>query len=70
MSRKLKRVIALSGLVAMASLGLAACSGSDSGSSADGKVNIEYVHRLPDGEGMTKVADIVKNGTLNTLIFR
>lgn len=60
MSRKLKRVIALSGVVAMASLGLAACSGSGSGSSADGKVNIEYVHRLPDGEGMTKVADIVK----------
>lgn len=60
MSRKLKRAIALSGVVALASVGLAACSGSDSGSSADGKVSIEYVHRLPDGEGMTKVADIVK----------
>lgn len=61
MSRKLKRAIALSGVLAMASLGLAACGGADDkAGSADGKVNIEYVHRLPDGEGMTKVADIVK----------
>ena len=32
---------------------------SDKGTTASGPVEIEYMHRLPDGEGMTKVNDIV-----------
>lgn len=40
--------------------GQASTSGSAGASSAAGPVTIEYVHRLPDGDGMVKVADIVK----------
>lgn len=42
-------------------LGLAACgAGSDTTSSgSDEAVTISYLHRLPDGEGMTSVKDIV-----------
>ncbi|MSS44599.1 extracellular solute-binding protein [Cutibacterium sp. WCA-380-WT-3A] len=50
---------------------LGACGSSSEGSgspseaasqsaAASGPVTIKYMHRLPDGEGMTKVADIVK----------
>lgn len=74
---QLKRLLAVTGLLAAASLGLTACGGgattpansskaAESNSSTeamekgmDKKVEIEYLHRLPDGEGMTKVADIV-----------
>lgn len=41
---------------------IAGCSTSGSPASsaaADGPVTIEYLHRLPDGAGMTKVADLV-----------
>lgn len=41
---------------------LAACSGGDSNEkdpSSQGPVTLTYLHRLPDGDGMTKVADIV-----------
>jgi multiple sugar transport system substrate-binding protein len=39
---------------------LAACApGDGGGQTADGPITIEYVHRLPDGEGMTSVAEIV-----------
>lgn len=46
--------------------GLAACSSNTEGPAATDApapsepITIEYVHRLPDGEGMTAVADIVK----------
>lgn len=63
----------LAGMTATgAAVGLAACgsgssdeagSGSSDGgsaaSSSGGPVELTYMHRLPDGEGMTKVADIV-----------
>lgn len=54
--------------LAVVALGLTGCGGNsttpaasqDSSSAASGeKVTVEYLHRLPDGEGMTKVADIV-----------
>jgi multiple sugar transport system substrate-binding protein len=54
------------GAVAVLALSLvAACSSSGTGtvasstSKASGPITIDYLHRLPDGEGMTKVADIV-----------
>ncbi|WP_420176414.1 ABC transporter substrate-binding protein [Luteococcus sp. OSA5] len=66
-SRSARRGI-VAGLAA-ATLALSACgggstpTGSSSASGTEGssseKVTIEYLHRLPDGEGMTKVADIV-----------
>ena len=38
----------------------AGCSGSDEGGpGSSGPVTLTYLHRLPDGDGMTKVADIV-----------
>lgn len=50
---------------AISAFGLAACSSSDdtaggsTGGSTDAEsITIEYMHRLPDGEGMTSVADI------------
>lgn len=51
--------------VAVLTLGLTACggntnSGTSASSAAEGPVEIAYMHRLPDGEAMTKVADIVK----------
>ena len=42
---------------AMLAAGCSATTGS-SGSASSGGV-IHYLHRLPDGEGMTKVNDIV-----------
>ena len=61
------RPAALLSTVAILSLALAACGSSDdestdagSGAAADGTpVQIEYLHRLPDGDGMVKVADLV-----------
>lgn len=45
----------------MSAFGLAACSSDTGGDAAgaDSPVTIEYMHRLPDGEGMTPVAEIV-----------
>lgn len=54
----MKRRTVLAGMT-LGTLGLAACgSGSGSGSGGDA-VEITYMHRLPDGDGMTKVDDIV-----------
>ncbi|KAA8819673.1 ABC transporter substrate-binding protein [Bifidobacterium rousetti] len=59
-----KRVIAGAAVVAAMAMGLAGC-GSDSNdiaskdSSDGGVVNITYMHRLPDGDGMVLVNDIV-----------
>ena len=50
-------------LIAAVALGLGACSadsGKDAKPNANEKVTIQYLHRLPDGEGMTKVAEIIK----------
>lgn len=67
----LNRRHVLAGMTATgAAVGLAACGSGSSGSSGSessnggsgssgGPVELTYMHRLPDGEGMTKVADIV-----------
>lgn len=63
MQRKIKKTgMVLFSSLALVSLGLAGCSSSDSGASSDTKekVEINYLHRLPDGDGMTKVEDVVK----------
>lgn len=56
------RSAAIVAVGAVSAFGLAACSSGDAGGgSADGEpVTIEYVHRLPDGEGMTSVAEVVE----------
>ncbi len=58
---RLTRVAAVMTVGAISAFGLAACSAPDSsGSSADGSpIEISYLHRLPDGDGMTPVKDIV-----------
>lgn len=59
----LPRVAAIIAVGTVSAFGLAACSSGSAGTSgsADGEpITIEYVHRLPDGEGMTSVAEIVE----------
>lgn len=65
MSTRTLRLGAALGVVA--AVGLSACGGSATPASTQGvssaatsneKVTIEYLHRLPDGEGMTKISDI------------
>ena len=71
-TRRTRRVASVAAMVA-GTLVLGACGSSSEGSgsssqsasqsaatSASGPVTIKYLHRLPDGEGMTKVADVVK----------
>lgn len=63
MTRRTNRTATVAGLAALA-IGFAGCStgatGSPSGTTnPTEKVTITYLHRLPDGDGMTKVADIV-----------
>ncbi|MDL9978323.1 ABC transporter substrate-binding protein [Microbacterium sp. ASV49] len=61
-THRIIRTAAVVGAGALAVAGLAACSSSGTGSSGtapSGPITIEYMHRLPDGEGMTPVADIV-----------
>ena len=55
------RTAAVVAVGAVSAFGLAACSSGDStgGNAAGEPITIEYVHRLPDGDGMTKVDDIV-----------
>lgn len=62
---RLTRSAAIIAVGALSAFGLAACSSGDSGGSgtdtAGGEpITIEYVHRLPDGDGMTKADDIVE----------
>ncbi|MCS4484975.1 extracellular solute-binding protein [Gleimia sp. 6138-11-ORH1] len=61
------KALAMVAFASVASLGLAACGGTAEKPadkpSADKKtepVTIEYLHRLPDGDGMVKVEEIVK----------
>ena len=56
------RTAAIVAAGALSAFGLAACAPSGDcgdGATAEGHVTIEYVHRLPDGEGMTPVSEIV-----------
>lgn len=69
-SRKTFRTAAFAAAGALSMVALAACSGgADKGGAASGDkpeegaatgevVNIEYMHRLPDGEGMASVEEI------------
>lgn len=68
MSVSFKTPLKVTALLSVAAIGLTACGGNTSESASAGatsasapaeKVEIAYMHRLPDGEGMTKVADIV-----------
>lgn len=57
-----KRLLAAVAAVSTLSMGLAGCGSSSNDAaegSSDGVVNITYMHRLPDSEGMTLVDDIV-----------
>ena len=58
---RLARFTAATAVAAISAFGLAACSTGGSGTStgSDGPVEIEYLHRLPDGDGMTPVNEIV-----------
>ena len=74
-TRNLKGVVAMSATLAVSALGLSACSSSEEPTSAATEptsessteeteapgeaVTIDYLHRLPDGEGMVKVSEIV-----------
>lgn len=57
------RPAAVTALAAFSAVALAACStggtGTEPAASSDDVVELSYVHRLPDGEGMTAVSDIV-----------
>lgn len=65
MSRRSMSVVAL---MSVAAMGLTACSGSgaktdstaSSSASADKGATITYLHRLPDGEGMTKISALAE----------
>lgn len=60
-STRVVRSAAFATVTAISVLGLAACSSdSDSGSGSDSSpIEISYLHRLPDGEGMTPISEIV-----------
>ena len=58
MTSQHKRLMAGIAAVAVMGIGLAGCGSSSTGDSS-GVVNITYMHRLPDSEGMTLVDDIV-----------
>ncbi|MDU2983014.1 MAG: ABC transporter substrate-binding protein, partial [Actinomyces sp.] len=72
MANSLKKVTALGAVASLSMMGLAACSNGDGGESNSasggqstaapagdgGKVEIAYMHRLPDGDGMVKVQEI------------
>ncbi|WP_434737336.1 ABC transporter substrate-binding protein [Gleimia hominis] len=66
MSKSMRTCSGLIAMAAVAALGLGACSsGGNSGDEAKPaksgeKVEINYMHRLPDGDDMTKVNDVVK----------
>ena len=58
-----KRIVAAFAAVAAMGMGLAGCGSDTAGDTKTtddgGVVNITYMHRLPDSEGMTLVNDIV-----------
>ena len=58
-----KRIVAAFAAVAAMGMGLAGCGSDTAGDTKSGSdggvVNITYMHRLPDSEGMTLVNDIV-----------
>ncbi|MBN7793762.1 ABC transporter substrate-binding protein [Microbacterium esteraromaticum] len=58
---RITRTAAVVTVGALSAFGLAACSSESGGASAgDELITIEYMHRLPDGEGMTSVNEIVQ----------
>ena len=53
-------------------MGLAGCGSNTASTGGDSGevVNLTYMHRLPDSEGMTLVKDIVASGTRIIRTFR
>lgn len=66
MIRRKNGIVAMVAATSLASFALAGCSNgasstdsAASGTAASGEaVTIEYIHRLPDGEGMTKISEL------------
>lgn len=72
-STSMTKAVALFATASIATMGLAACSSSETPAASDGDtqsvtaapeaageaIEIEYLHRLPDGDGMVKVDEIV-----------
>jgi multiple sugar transport system substrate-binding protein len=58
-STRFARAAAVATVTAISAFGLVACSTDGGSGDADGAVEISYLHRLPDGEGMTPVSEIV-----------
>jgi multiple sugar transport system substrate-binding protein len=59
MTTRQARIAGALAVAAAVSLGAGCGSNDDKKDAATGPVTLEYLHRLPDGEGMTAVADIV-----------
>lgn len=59
MTTRQARIAAAISIAATVSLGAGCGSDKEADDTASGPVKIEYLHRLPDGEGMTAVSDIV-----------
>ncbi|WP_345061087.1 ABC transporter substrate-binding protein [Leifsonia kafniensis] len=58
-STRFVRSAAVVAVTAFSVFGLAACSTDNGAASDSGPIEISYLHRLPDGEGMTPVSEIV-----------
>lgn len=69
-----KRIVAAFAAVAAMGMGLAGCGSDTAGDTKPGSdggvVNITYMHRLPDSEGMTLVNDIVAKWNKEHPTFR
>lgn len=63
-SKKTRSCVAMFGVGAVALAGLSACGNKESTpeetTASGAAVKIQYLHRLPDGDGMTKVAEVVE----------
>lgn len=53
------RCAAVATVTAISAFGLAGCSTDNASGGDGGPIEISYMHRLPDGEGMTPVSEIV-----------
>lgn len=69
-----KRIVAAFAAVAAMGMGLAGCGSDTAGDTKTtddgGVVNITYMHRLPDSEGMTLATTSLPSGISSIRIFR